>query len=250
MRKLLADPSVEVVRYAAESAGRLKLRESVPRLIELLDRPATRAVAAGALATYGSSIVGTLKDYLSDPGESLRVRRAIPDILACIGTQRAADMLIMELRRDSPEVEAEVIESLHKLRTRDGSLKFPEGEVLTKAGSLIKTCHLIVLQMDEAGRDKNRQGLARELENGLARTMKRVFELLALVYSRDDIMKAYQNIESGTKKSLDYSVELLENMLRKEIKDLLLPLLEDTPFEEKVRQSRRLAKAADGLKLT
>jgi AAA family ATP:ADP antiporter len=250
LKTLLADQSAEVVRYAAESAGRFRLRELVPRLVGLLDRPATQEVAARALAVYGGTIAGTLKDYLSDPEASVRVRRAIPDILARVGTQRAADMLVMELRRDSLDVEDEVIESLHMLRSRDGTLVFPQPDVLTKTVALIRKCHLILLQIGELRQDKKKDALAGELENSLARTIKNVFELLGLVYPQDDILKAYQNIQAGTKKALDYSIELLDNILQKDIKELLLPLLEDIPLEEKIRHSRRLVKAAGKLKFT
>jgi AAA family ATP:ADP antiporter len=250
LKILLADPSAEVVRYAAESAGRLRLREMVPRLVALLDRPAAQEVAARALAAYGVSIAGTLKDYLSDPEASLRVRKAIPDILARAGTQRAADILVMEIRADFPEVEDEVIESLHKLRSRDGALVFPQHAVLTKTVALIRKCHLILLQIGELQQDTAKEILSRELENSLARCMKHVFELLGLVYPQDDILRAYQNIQAGTKKALDYSIELLDNILQKDIKELLLPLLEDIPLEEKIRRSRRLVKSADRLKFT
>ncbi len=246
--RYLADPSAEVVRYAAESAGRLKLRGSVPRLVGLLERPATREAAGGALAAYGPAIAGTLRDYLADGEESVRVRRAIPDILARAGTQRAVDVLLMELRRDSPEVEEELVAALHKLRSADASLKFPEPEVAAKTLALIKKCHLILLELGDLREDKKKDSLAKELENSLARTMRRVFELLGLVHNREDILKAYQNIQAGTKKALDYSIELLENILQKDVKDCLLPLLEDTPFEEKVRQSRRLLKAAEKIR--
>jgi hypothetical protein len=49
----------------------------------------------------------------------------------------------------------------------------------------------------------------------------------------------------GTKKALDYSVELLDNILKRELKELLIPLIEDTTLEEKARISRKLIKAAE-----
>jgi HEAT repeat protein len=55
LRKLLRDPSAEVVRYAAESAGRLKRREFVPLLVGHLIHPSVREAAAQALRAYGES---------------------------------------------------------------------------------------------------------------------------------------------------------------------------------------------------
>jgi hypothetical protein len=47
--------------------------------------------------------------------------------------------------------------------------------------------------------------------------MKQIFELLGLVYPQESIVMAYQNILAGTKKALDYSVELLDNILKREL---------------------------------
>jgi AAA family ATP:ADP antiporter len=247
LKKLLRDKSPEVVRYAAESAGRLKKKELVPLLIDHLSRSATQEAARQALIAYGGTIIGTLKDYLNDPEEDIRARRVIPGILARAGSQRAADLLALELKKDNTEVEGEIIEALHKMRADHPQIDFPEKIIFPKIVGLVKKCYLIFIQIHDLGADKKREALAlaKDLENNLARSLKYIFELLGLVYPQEDIIKAYQNISAGTKKALDYSVELLDNILKKELKDLLLPLIEDTSFEEKVRISRKMLKTAE-----
>lgn len=96
--------------------------------------------------------------------------------------------------------------------------------------------------MNDLMADKKKEHLATDLENSLARSLKHIFELISLIYPREDIIRAYQNIYTGTKKSIDYSIELLDNMLRKEIKEVLLPLIDDIPFEDKVRKCRKMLK--------
>ena len=54
-----------------------------------------------------------------------------------------------------------------------------------------------------------------------------IFKLLGLLYPREDIIRAYQNIKAGTKESVAYAFELLDNILKKEIKDFLFPIIED-----------------------
>jgi ATP/ADP translocase len=250
LRKLLRDPSAEVVRYAAESAGRLKRREFVPLLVGHLIHPSVREAAAQALRAYGGSIVGTLKDYLSDPQEDIRIRRAIPELLAKAGSQKAADLLTMELAKEATELEAEIVEALHRLTTNRPEIRVSSKIVHMKIISLIKKCYLLVLQILDVRADRKKEMLSRDLENSLSQTMKQIFELLGLVYPQEDIVKAYQNILVGTKKALDYSVELLDNILKRELKELLIPLIEDTTLEEKARISRRMIKAAEKSALT
>src|SRR5207253_10876941 len=66
LSKLLADPDTAVVRKAIASVEKLRKRRLVP---ELLDRVAHRelgAEAAKALGGFGDTIVGALRDHLSD----------------------------------------------------------------------------------------------------------------------------------------------------------------------------------------
>ncbi len=250
LKKLLRDKSPEVVRYAVQSAGRLQKKEFVPLLVGHLSRSVTQEAASQALAAYGATIIGTLKDYLNDPEEDIGARRRIPDILAGTGSQRAADILILELNKDEGEVEAEIIEALHKMRANQPQIVFPEKTVLFKVVRLVKKCYLILIQIQELRADKRKEMLVRDHENSLARSLKFIFELLGLVYPQEDIIKAYQNISAGTRKALDYSVELLDNILKKEIKELLLPLIEDTSLEEKVRIGRKMLKTAEKMDLS
>jgi hypothetical protein len=91
----------------------------------------------------------------------------------------------------------------------------------------------------EMNRARLREG-GSAAETVLVRTLKLVFELLGLLYPHDDIARAYQNYTEGTKRAVDYSLELLEHLLKKEIKDALMPLLEERPLDEKASACARV----------
>lgn len=245
LSKLLKDESPEVVGYAVESAGKLKRREFVPYIIQQLSKPSTQRMASKALVDYGIKIVGTLKDYLGDQEEDLRLRKAVPNILARIGNQRAADLLALELRKESKDVEAEIIESMYKIRSKNPQIHFQENIVADEIVQKIKKSYLILIELHDLKSDKKKVSLVPDLENNLARSLKQIFELLSLIYPQEDIIKAYQNICAGTKKAIDYSVELLDSMLKKEIKEFLMPLIEDLPFEDKVRRCKKMLKTLE-----
>lgn len=243
--RLLRHDSPEVVRYALESAGRQKKREFVPLVVPHLGRPATQQAAGQALLEYGDKIGGTLKDYLSDPKEDVKLRKAIPDILARMGTQRATDLLVRELKKRDSDVQGEVIEALTKIRSRSPFLRFSERDIDSEVFTAVKKACILVLELFSAQKENKKAVLAAELENILARTLKQIFELVSLVYSHEDVMRAYQNYREGTKRSVDYALELLENILKKDIKEALLPLLEDRPLDEKAQTCRKILKALE-----
>ncbi|MCJ7611505.1 MAG: hypothetical protein MUP19_04515, partial [Candidatus Aminicenantes bacterium] len=86
---------------------------------------------------------------------------------------------------------------------------------------------------------------AAELEAALTRSVRDIFHLLGLLHPQEDIRRAFQHFSSGGKKSRDYSLELLDSMLKKDIKQFLLPLIDDAPVEERLRRCRKMAPALD-----
>jgi AAA family ATP:ADP antiporter len=250
LNRLLKDKSPDVLRYAIESAGKLKRREFVPYLIKHLSTPRVESASSKALVEYGNKITGILKDYLADSDVNLKTRRAIPDILEQVGTQRAADLLAIELKRKEDEVETEIIEALYKIRIKHPEVHFPQKPILEKAIQIIKKCYFILLEMHDLMADRRKDNLVSDMEKNLARSLKHIFELLSLVYSPDDIIKAYQNICTGTKKSMDYSVELLDNILQREVKEVLLPLIDDISFEDRVRKCKKMIKPLEKVKFS
>ncbi|NIO47949.1 MAG: MFS transporter [Candidatus Aminicenantes bacterium] len=250
LRKLLRDKSPEVVSYALESAGKLKKRELVPFIIQNLKNPFLQRVASKTLAEYGVKIIGTLKDYLGDPSEDTRLRKAIPDILAKTGAQRAADVLALELRKESRDVESEIISAMYKMRSEKPHIRFREQIVVPQITREIKESYLILKEIYDLKTDKKKEFLAKDLENNLARSLKYIFELLSLIYPQEDIIKAYQNITTGTKKAIDYSIELLDNIVKKEVMEVLLPLIEDIPFEDKVKKGKKMLKILEKIEFS
>jgi len=245
LSKLLRDESPEVIRYAVESASKLKKRDFVPLIIPHLGKPYTEQVASKALEEYGVKIIGTLKDYLGDQEENIRLRQAIPEILARTGSQRAADLLAQELKKKNKDIEPEIIEAMYRMRSKDPQIHFPEKFILSEIREKIKECYVILIEIQGLISDKKKEFLAKDLENNLARSLKRIFDLLTLIYPQEDMMKAYQNICAGTKKSLDYSIELLDNVLKKEVMEVLLPLIDDIPLEDKAKKCKKLLKTLE-----
>ena len=245
LSKLLRDDSLEVISYAIESAGKLKKREFVPFIIQHLSKPSTQQIAKNALIEYGNKITGTLKDYLSDSEEDQQVRKAIPDILAQIGTQRAADLLALELKRENKDVEARIIEAMYKMRSKNPKISFQKKKVISEVILKIKECYLILEEIHNFMGNKKKEFLVKDLENKLAKSLKYIFELLSLIYHQEDMIKAYQNICTGEKKAIDNSIELLENLLKREIIEVLMPLIDDIPLEDKVRKCKKMLKALE-----
>jgi hypothetical protein len=81
-----------------------------------------------------------------------------------------------------------------------------------------------------------------DIPNHLITRLSNIFKLLGLIYTHEDIMKAYQNIRTDTKDSVAYAVELLDNLVQKDIKDVIFPIIENMSIRERVERCRVLLK--------
>jgi AAA family ATP:ADP antiporter len=240
---LLRDTSSEVVSYALDSAAKLQRLEFVPLIVPHLANPAVQQAAAKTLEAYGERIAGTLKDYLCDTNEDPAVRRNIPEILAEVGTQRTADLLSLALA--SPcGLESEIIAGAARLKGKNPAARFPESVVRRSIFRLIRQGYDLLFE-DERDRGGTGGRPTAELESALTRNVRDIFHLLGLIHPQEDIHRAFQNLSSGTKKSVEYSLELLETILKKDLGQFLLPLIDDAPFDDRIRRCRKLLPALD-----
>lgn len=233
--RLLQDDSPDVVNYALDSAARLRQKEHVPLIVRELADPRTRRTAVDALAAYGSRILGALVRIMEDGEEDPAVRRAIPEVLAMMGGQKAADALVAELLKGDGAVEPEIIESLYRIRSERPAVVFREKRIIPAVLAQVGSAYRVLLESDPEEASGGR----------LAFRIKWVFDLLSLIYPSEDIVKAYQNICRGTRKSIDYSLELLDNVVANDLKEFLSPLIEDLPPAEKVRRCGKLMRSLE-----
>lgn len=241
LEDLLNDDSVEVRRYAISSAAKLQKREYVPALIETLENPRTRVDARVALEKYGAKITGTLADYLGDPAINLELKKEVIAALARIGNQDAADFLLWEMEDQKQSLDNELIDAMDRIRSTRSDAHFRERAVKDKIAENIKEYYSDLIEAYGEESPKRQEASTKiEMPGHLINRLSNIFKLLGLIYPHEDIMKSYQNIRTGTKDSVAYGVELLDNLMQKEIKDAIFPIIENLTAYERVARCRIL----------
>lgn len=243
LEELLWDESPGVSKYAIESAAKIRRKEYVPILVRKLINPATQEDAGAALEKYGAKITGTLGDYLNDSKEDISLRKRVASVLARIGIQEAADFLIWELARDKREMDTELIDALDRIRSEKPEIQFQTQVIREKILKDIKRHYQMIIDLYDLVSAEGQEKEGKDLEKKLSFSLMNIFKLLGLIYPREDIAKAYQNIRTGTKDSLAYGVELLDNLLEKGIRDRVFPLVEDLSLEQRVKMCLNLLRS-------
>jgi ATP/ADP translocase/HEAT repeat protein len=237
---LIYDDSPEVSCYAIRSAARLKKVDHIPAIIHKLTSPKVHEDAVSALKKYGHKAMSTLEKYLGDRKKDTGLRKAVAKVLANIGTQEAVNVLLEELDRETEELYTDIIDALDRIRSEKTDMEFPPKLVKKATLSVIKKyCQTFIdIQGLEPGKKSEKLRIIGDKK--LAEYFMDIFKLLGLYYSHEDIVKAYQNLKTGTKNSIAYAIELLDNTLKKDMKDTLLPLIEDLPPSVRIRRFQKI----------
>jgi hypothetical protein len=245
LRRLLQDTSLDVLVYALDSAAVHRISDNIPLIIRLLGNPVTMQPAQDALSSYGSGIEESLSSYLRDPNENLNIRNSIPEIFARLKSQESADLLCLELAHGTEDIKQSVIDALYQIHSDQPRIQIRKKIITDAVYTRIGRIYDIYLAGYGGQLSGNSSALGLNWKMELDLATKQIFDLLSLVYPTEDIVKAYQNILQGTGKSFDSSLELLDNVLDADLKELLFPIIDDIPPEYKAEQLRRLRRSLD-----
>ena len=228
LSQLLADSDEDVVREAIRSVGKLRKRRLVPELLDRLSDQRFVSDVTEALARFGDSIVGHLRDQMSDLDAPIIVRREIPALLASMGTQSASYALMEHLLDTDTGFRMHVLSALTSLHR-----KYPEfrcdAELLETALAAEILGHYRSYQILErlgTVAPGNEQSVAESLSESMKQEMKRIFRLLELLYPHHDFDSAYIGLQSKSMNVHDNALEFLDTVLKSQLRELLVPLLD------------------------
>jgi ATP/ADP translocase len=229
LHRLLEDEDVETVRAACRAAGLLKNRQYLFRLVEALGSARLRGDAIAALARFDVSICGFLSDVLLDQSMPMRVRRKVPRALKYIVDQRSVNVLLAAVDHEDIAIRGAVLKALNRLRESNPNLNFAEAfvnqQILRESRYYYELTAALAPFRDQDGHAATGL-LARTLEERLKNTLERLFRLLGLRYPPKPIYSAYLAMQRRSHEEATAAIEFLDNVLSRDLKRVLLPLLE------------------------
>jgi ATP/ADP translocase/HEAT repeat protein len=236
--KLLDDPDPKVVAAACRAAGSVQNRAYLPALVRRLTEPRLRAAAVEALAAYGSRICGSLGDILQDEQCPIALRRQIPRVLRLIPEQRSVSVLLDFVGHPDLTVRQAVLKALNRLRNVAPHLDFGTPvvtrQILEEARYYFQLLAALV-PFNEDRRPRTASSLlARTLEERLRQTLERLFRLLGLRYPPQQIYAAYLAVNRRRSEEYAAALEFLDNVMDRELKRVILPLLDSAAHDPRV----------------
>lgn len=236
---LLDDPDAEVQRAAVEAAGKAQTPALMARLYELLDDRGAGADAALALANYGEEVLPSLLRGLERPGGSEIFRFHLLQALRAVGGLRVVEALIDRLPED-PDARFELLRAAYAvLRPQEemtAQLALVRGPLLRE----VEECYqgwAILADLDDSEPWRLLRGC---VADQIDRARQRVFLLIALAYPTRSVAFLYRALESEKRVLVANAIEVLEDILDRDIRPHVLGLLEVLPPSERVARARAL----------
>ncbi len=242
---LLADAETAVAREAIRSVGKLRKRRLVPDLLDRLSHRELGGEAAKALGEVGDMIVGALRDHLCDSSVAIEVRREIPAVLVKVGTPAAAHVLMENLLESDTALRFRTISALNKLCRLHPEIETDIQTLETVLAAEILGHYRSYQILDKLGATGDSQDpVARALTESIQQELERIFRLLGLLYPHLDLHAAYLGLQSKSVSVHDNALEFLDNVLKSELRDMLVPLLDGkVTVGERARIANRLVRA-------
>ncbi len=250
---LMNDPDFRVRREAVIAAGQLRSPEFVIPLIYRTQARETLREATQSLTAYGATILSTLAKVLSNHLEDANIRRAIARVLGRLGTSDAVEVIARHLDEPDEELRGVMYRSLaravkgKRLLLKDVSpVRRAVDRELERAWRALHQLELLALDAvpgpntPRDGEPAARALLASALVEKVKQVEGRVFLLLAVLYPDADIEQISAGIQDAA--AVDASrrrgnaVELLDNLLDRDLKSRFLPLVEESPRTERLKQ--------------
>ena len=242
LEALVSAPEPEVARDAIVAAGILRKRSCVPLLVPRLANDELVDEVTDALARFGDRVVGALRDHLASPATPIGVRRAIPGVLLLIGTAAAEEALSENLLDGDTVLRFRILAAMNKLRASNPSRPLDVQLVETVLAAEIMG-HLRSYQLlgtlDE--RMDSREPVAQALRESMTQEVERIFRLVKLLFPANDMHSAFVGLQSDNRVVHDNALEFVETVLKPQLRELLVPLLDrDVSAEQRVEIANRV----------
>ena len=242
LRQCIDDSDPMVVLAAARAAGAVGYQALVHDLVRLLSVRKFRAGIREALLSFGTRIVGTLGDIMSDPRLGVELKREIPWVLGRMATERSAAILLEYIDAGDQILKYRSVKALNRLRELNPDL--PPCRPIIADRILAETkAYYEALTIQQAlaaeGDGAGSSLLTRSLSERLDQNMELIFRLLGLQYPLKDIYSAYSALRGNRADRRASAIEFLDSLLRQDLRSLILPMIEESSTERLIERAAR-----------
>ena len=230
--ELLRDADPKVRFEALLTARKTRRIETWPVLIEMLNSPLYSHHAAAALKGSGERVLSALEAAFHKSGQSDLVMLRIVQIMGRIGGDQALQLLWRKADYPDKRIVKQILYSLRYINYRAQGREVRD--VMALLDTEISKTMWNLAALRELPELREFKFLREALSEEVAQNYDQISMLLSILYDPQSVELVRENVESGDPDNIGFAMELLDLFVDPELKLKLVPLLDDTPTEQKL----------------
>ena len=230
--ELLSDNEIKVRNTAIKTASKRFNDEVVFNLIELLSNQTYANQATESLVIIGGKALNQLENAFYRSGQLNATLLKIVQIMGRIGGNKAREMLWNKIDFPDKVVVTNVLLALGEAGFKAGVSQITRVKYAIETDIADVSWNLNAIR--EVGDDNEVSELRKALRVEIQNDIEHMYKLLAMLYDTRSIQLVKENIESGTAEGTTYAVELLDIFLSEQLKQRIIPVLDDLTDDEKI----------------
>jgi hypothetical protein len=232
--ELLNDSEAKVRNTAIRSSVKKWNTEVIYSLIENLGNPVFSNQSMNTLILIGTKTLPMLDSAFYRSNQSTQVMLRLVQVMGRIGGQRAKDILWNKIDYPNKVIVSQVLLSLGECGFKAGVSQITRIKYAIETDIADIRWNLSAIQ--EVGYEGFNSQIVNSLRGEIKNDIEHIYMLLAMLYDTRSIQLVKENIDSGTTEGITYAVELLDVFLSDQLKQRVIPILDDIPDSDRINK--------------
>lgn len=233
LKELMRDVNSKVRVAALISAGKTKIPEFWPVLVENLHLAPYENAAASALAVNGETVFPTLDAAFYKTNQYFDTMDRIIQIYGKVAGRLAVELLWKKIEYPDRKIVSEILLSLSYIGFE--AKDFQAAKIKLSIENNIGDIAWNLKTMNEIPRETDLDEILLEaLKEENEKNYQDIFMFLSMVFDPQNIALVKENIKVGSSESITFAVEMVNIFIDEELKKKLVPLLDDLTVEQKL----------------
>lgn len=231
--ELLDDPDTHICERAIHAAGRIRDPRVLNSLVAKMRNSTLQAAASRALKSYGAEALDDLEIGLISPEAGRQEKINIMETIREIGGTGAIKTLLRQIDVESPDLRHQVylaLASLHYQADADDQYIFAD-----KLYDEVEYIAWLLASMEDLYQSGPYQLVHNALGSELDVRRDNLLLLCSFLYPSVVMQDTRANIDSRISDLRVFALEVLDNILSSDIKQVVLPVLDDLTVAERLR---------------
>ncbi|MGK7390633.1 MAG: cyclic nucleotide-binding domain-containing protein [Candidatus Cyclobacteriaceae bacterium M2_1C_046] len=232
--ELLNDTNMGVRITALKVAKKFPTKEIVTAVINNLNNAIYANEAVNTLVVMGGKVLTQMDTAFYKTGQSIQVMIKLIQAMGRIGGNKAKQQLWNKIDYPDKVIVSQVLAALGHCNFKASISQLTRIKFAIETDVANTVWNLAAMEIVEQEKDNKELKVA--LEEEVKADIDHIYMLLGMLYDSQSIQLVKENIESGTSEGMTYGLELLDVFLSEDLKQKVLPVLDDTSRTEKVRK--------------